>query len=100
MSMVMDAFNMSFAAATRIDAGNRLIANNQNMQQNVSLASRLNFGSANYPNDSISTIQQKEKALMLSNIQNQLLYKIANQMEQSQEIRDKEKAKKRLNYIA
>jgi len=98
MSMAIDAFNRTFAAMTRINSGNQLMNNNQAMTQLIAPASKLGFG-----RDSFVSLRQQENAIMQSNLNNQLMYKIANQMEQTQGLRDKEKenkALKKLDYFA
>jgi hypothetical protein len=98
MFSAIGAFNSMFSAMNRIDAGNRLLSNANEMNQNVASVSRqaMTFGSAGIPMQSLAFARQKEKALMASNLQNSLLYKIASAQEDAQ----KAKEKKRLDYKA
>jgi len=98
MVSAIGAFTGMYSAANRIDAGNNLISNANAMNQNVSATSKqaMLFGSAGIPMQSLAAAQQKEKNLMLSNLQNSLMYKIASVQEDDQKAKDK----KKLDYMA
>lgn len=85
MVSAISAFNSMFAAMTRIDAGNRIMATNNAMALNAAAASRqvMAFGSARIPMDTFVSVQQREKELMAQSLRDRLLYKIAMQMEEN-----------------
>jgi len=91
MVSAISAFNNMYASNLRINSGNNLLNNNNAMTQNVAAASRqsVSFGS-----QTLRDVQQREKALMASNLNNRLAYQIAMQLEKDQ------KTKKKLNYLA
>lgn len=88
MVSAISAFSSMYSAANRIDAGNKVLSNNDAISRNVGMASR---GSISF-----AAAQQREKDLMLSNLQNSMLYRIASAQENAQ----KEKEKKKLDYMA
>lgn len=98
MGTAISAFNSMFSAMNRIDAGNRIFSNNNAMTQNVAAVSRqaMAFGSQGMSMQPIISAQQTEKNLMASNLQNNLLYKIAMLQEEN----ETKKSKKKLDYMA
>jgi len=94
MVSAIGAFTTMFATARAIDAGNKVFTNHDAMMQNVANASKmgqLGFGAQNF-----QPVREAEKNMMLSNLQNSLIYKIANQQLKEKENREKQK----LNYLA
>jgi len=98
MISAIGAFNSMFSAMNRIDAGNMMISNANAMNQNVAAVSRqaMAFGAAGIPMQSLAAAHQREQNLVASNLQNSLMYRIASAQENAQ----KEKNKKKLDYMA
>ncbi len=102
MVSAISAFSGMFYANRSIDAGNNLLNNAHAMNLNVAAASRraLAFGSLGFPVHSMARFQRREKALMASNLQNSLIYKISSAQEDALAAKEKKEQQRKLDLMA